>query len=72
MVAIIHVASVGEAQLNIQKSVGILKRMLAPSLSALELPSGSRQWLELFTCSDRHLRGPLSRNTCCHLALNSL
>lgn len=29
------------------------------------------QWLWLLTCSDRHLRGALTGNTCCNLEVNS-
>lgn len=35
-------------------------------------PPDPCQRLPPFTCNDRHLRGTLTGNTCCHLPLNSL
>lgn len=49
------------------------QRMLATSTvcTGAALLIDPCQWLWLLTCSDRHLRGALTRNTCCHLEVNS-
>lgn len=73
MVTIVQVACISEVEWNMQKTSGDSQKP-AGCFSCLHqsCPPDPCQRLPPFTCNDRHLRGTLTGNTCCHLPLNSL